>query len=337
MKYIGVDAHSSTCEISVKDKEGIEVDHAHIETNGRLLVDYLRRIEGSKKIVFEESEISHWLYGVLRDEADEVVVCNPVVNARYKDKKTDKYDASHLADLLRGKFVVGVYHDGSQRERFRVLMSGYEDLIGDMVRLKNRYKSLFRKRGISIRGESVYNKKEWLEKLGAGDERFIGEQFFKSIDRLEEERIEYVERIKKRSRKFKEIKYLKTLPGIGVIQAAKIVGQVVDPKRFRSKHKYWSYCGLARHRQVSGGKAYGSKKIHGNLTLKCVYKMAAHQAIRIKGGLKDCYEAMRASGINHEEARNAVSRKLAAISLHVWKYEEAYDDKKVKSHISLAV
>jgi transposase len=252
------------------------------------------------------------------------------VNAGYKDKKTDKYDAGKLADLLRGKFVSGVYHDGSERERFRVLMSGYEDLIGDVIRLKNRYKSLFRKKGLSIRGESVYGKKEWLQKLGDGDERFIGERLFQSIERLEEERRGYVDRIKSRSRRFKEIKYLKTLTGIGVIQAAKIVGQVVDPERFGSKHKYWSYCGLARHRQISGGRTYGSKKIHGNLTLKCVYKMAAHQAIRCKGSLKDYYEALRLKGVNHEEAKNAVSRKIAAISLHLWKYGEEYDEKKLK-------
>jgi transposase len=330
MKYIGIDAHSSTCEMSVKDKEGVEIDHARIETNGRLLVDYMRRIEGPKKIVFEESEISHWLYGLFRDEVDEVVVCNPVVNARYKDKKTDKYDASKLADLLRGKFVCGVYHDGSERERFRVLMSGYEDLIGDMIRVKNRYKSLFRKKGLSIRGESVYGKKEWLEKLGGGDERFIGEQLFQTIEQLEEERQGYVGRITIRSRRFKEIKYLRTLTGIGVIQAAKIVGQVVDPRRFGSKHKYWSYCGLARHKQISGGRTYGNKKSHGNLTLKCVYKMAAHQAIRSKGRMRDFYEALRLKGVNHEEAKNAVSRKIAAISLHLWKYGEVYDEKKLK-------
>ena len=101
MKYIGIDGHSSTCEISVKDKEGIEVDHAQIETNGRLLVDYLRGIEGPKKVVFEESEISLWLYGVLRDEAEEVVVCNPVVNARYKDKKKCNTAANANSELQK--------------------------------------------------------------------------------------------------------------------------------------------------------------------------------------------------------------------------------------------
>ncbi len=39
MKYIGLDAHSSTCTFSVMDKEGMEIDNTAIQTNGRLLID----------------------------------------------------------------------------------------------------------------------------------------------------------------------------------------------------------------------------------------------------------------------------------------------------------
>ena len=50
-------------------------------------------------------------------------------------------DARKLSNLLRGGFLISVYHDGSKREQFRSLMSGYQDLIEEGVRLKNRYKS----------------------------------------------------------------------------------------------------------------------------------------------------------------------------------------------------
>ena len=54
----------------------------------------------------------------------------------------------------------------------------------------------------------------------------------------------------------KEIKYLKSIPGIGSIQAAKIVSQVIDPERFSSKYKYYSYCGLVRHKRISDGRGW---------------------------------------------------------------------------------
>jgi len=41
-KYIGLDAHSSTCTFNVTDERGREIDNTTIETNGRLLVKYLK-------------------------------------------------------------------------------------------------------------------------------------------------------------------------------------------------------------------------------------------------------------------------------------------------------
>jgi transposase len=108
MKYIGLDGHSSTCDFSVSDSKGVEIDRRTIATNGRLIVDYMRSISGAKRMVFEESDLSHWLFGLLKEEADEVLVCNPIESARYKQKKTDKLDARDLAELLRGNFIKSV-------------------------------------------------------------------------------------------------------------------------------------------------------------------------------------------------------------------------------------
>ena len=81
---------------------GREIDNTTLETNGRLLVKYLRGIEGVKKLTFEECELSNWLYEILRPEVEELIVCNPVANKDYRKVKTDKMDARKLAKLLRG-------------------------------------------------------------------------------------------------------------------------------------------------------------------------------------------------------------------------------------------
>ncbi|WKZ14308.1 MAG: transposase [Candidatus Jettenia caeni] len=77
---------------------------------------------------------------------------------------------------------------------------------------------------------------------------------------MEESRQEYGKEIVRCSKGFKEIKYLKSIPGIGSIQAAKIVSQVIDPERFSSKYKYYSYCGLVRHKRISDGRDMGVKR-----------------------------------------------------------------------------
>lgn len=319
MKYIGLDAHSSTCSFCVMDEQGNEQDNVRIVTNGRLLREYVRTISGKKKLTFEECELSSWLYEMFKNEDCEMLVCNPVDNKSYKNAKTDKLDARRLADLLRGNFLTPVYHDGSDREKFRDLMSGYQQLIEDAVKIKNRYKSLFRKDGTRPVGATVYSDEKLLEGLQRKDLQFVGKQMYRLLEEMDQCRKEYVCEIKKYSKKFKEIKVLKTLPGIKDIQAAKIVAQVIEPKRFRNKHKFFSYCGLVRHQQISGDKNYGDKKIWGNRTLKCVYKMAANSALKGDNVFREYYDHLRRNGTGHKNARNAVSRKIAAISLILWK------------------
>ena len=332
-KYIGLDAHSSTCNFCVMDGTGKVLDAVKITTNGRLLREYVKGISGEKKLTFEECELSSWLYEMFKNEDCELLVCNPVENRNYKKAKTDKIDARNLADLLRGNFLKPVYHDGSAREKFRDLMSGYQQLVDDAVKVKNRYKSLFRKGGKRHVGIRLYNDENLLEEFDRKDLKFVGVQTYELLREMEKRRKEYISEIKKHSKKFKEIKVLKTLTGIGDIQAAKIVAQVVNPARFKNKYKYYSYCGLVRHRQISGDKAYGDKKIWGNRTLKCAYKMAAHSALKGNNVFRKYYDNLRSKGTNHKCASNAVSRKIAAISLVLWKNNVRFDPKMVTNSI----
>jgi len=328
-KYIGMDAHSSNCVFNVVDKDGTEVDQAEIATNGLLLKDYIRSIKGVKKLVFEECELSAWLFETLHGEVDELIVCNPTRNQQYKKAKTDKLDAKNLARLLRGGFLTPVYHDGSKTEHLRALMSGYQDIVDTGVSVKNRYKSLFRKAGLPARGAKLYDDSSLLEDLPRPDQRFVGRSFYRLLETLEKEREQYVAAIKGLSRSFPEIKLLKTIPGIGDIQASKIVSQVISAERFKDKHKFWSYCGLVRYRMESGGRLYGSSRGWGNRILKCVFKMAAKSVLTGENELRAYYDELRAKGTSDRSARNAVSRKLAAISLSVLKTKRPYDETRI--------
>jgi len=326
-----MDAHSSSCTLCVTDAAGREIDNVVLETNGKLLKNYLHSIDGTKKLTFEECELSRWLYSIVSPEVDELIICNPVANKEYKKAKTDKLDARKLAKLLRGGFLTQVFHDGSERERFRNLMSSYQDIIDEGVRLKNRYKSLFRKNGQRIRGEALYNDENLLEGLPRSEDRFIGSHFYRLLANLEQSRQAYIKEICQYSKKFKELKLLKTLPGIGDIQAAKIVSQVVNPHRFETKYKYYSYCGLVRHTRTSADRSYGTRKIWGNRILKCAYKMAGHAVLKGNSQLRVYYDDLRQRGISHDNAYNAVCRKIAAISLSLWKHNKRYDEHMIRA------
>jgi hypothetical protein len=66
-----------------------------------------------------------------------------------------------------------------------------------------------------------------------------------------------------------------------------------------------------------------------NRELKDVFKGAATAAIGRPGPLRDFYEERIAGGMREELARVTLTRKLAAITLRLWKKGEPYDPTKL--------
>ena len=315
-KYIGIDVHSSTCSLCVMNAEGVELDNKTILTNGRLLIDYLKTLGDNIALAFEECDLSGWLFDIFQKHFSRIIVCHPAANAEYKRAKTDKLDARHLADLLRGGYLKSVFHDGSEREKFRVLISNYEDTVCDIVRMRNRLGAVNRRARLS-------DKKDFLDHA-----KFIQEHLSVQLTQSMQTKNDYQKRIQTFVKRFQETKYLISLPGIKYIQAAKIIAQIVDPRRFKNKYKFFAYCGLVRHPRISNNRSYGTNFIWGNRTLKCVFMMAAHSALRGDNALRTYYDLKRTQGLGEEDARHAVARKIAALTLSLWKNKQYFDGKK---------
>lgn len=66
-------------------------------------------------------------------------------------------------------------------------------------------------------------------------------------------------------------------------------------------------------------------------TLKHVFKSAALTAARYEP-FKSCYAELLARGLRPDLARVTVARKIAAITLAVWKKGEGFDTNKLIKH-----
>jgi hypothetical protein len=53
-------------------------------------------------------------------------------------------------------------------------------------------------------------------------------------------------------RKYPETKLLCSVPFLGPVRAAVLIGRVQTPHRFRTKRQFWAYCGLALEMRDSG-------------------------------------------------------------------------------------
>jgi transposase len=139
-------------------------------------------------------------------------------------------------------------------------------------------------------------------------------------------------------------KFLRGIPFLGPIRAALIIALLQTPHRFRTKRQLWSYIGFgietyssAEHRCVHGELKRAKKpaSIRGlnrnhNHDLKSLFKGAATVAAAKPGPFQEFYERLVAKGIRPEMARLTLARKIAAITLIVWKKGVCFDAKHLK-------
>jgi hypothetical protein len=146
------------------------------------------------------------------------------------------------------------------------------------------------------------------------------------------------------SKKHKAWKLLRQIPGIGPIRAALLIALMQTPHRFRTKRQLWNYSGLglethdsAQYRVVEGQLQRSKKPVtlrglnkDHNHDLKDIFKGAAMRASNAAGPLHALYKDLLAKGRKPTMAQLTLARKIAAITLIVWKKEVRFDANHLK-------
>jgi transposase len=349
VKYIGMDVHKEAIVIAVLNESGKLVMESVIETKASSILQFLHGLRGELHVTWEEGTWAAWLYDLLQPHVQHIVVCNPRRNALLKEgSKSDKVDACKLANLLRTGMLRPVYHGENGLRTLRELGRSYQTIGKDLTRVMNRLKAVYRGWGIPCGGTQVYAaraREEWLSKLPQAGVRRRAELLYQQLDGLQDLRREVRPEFLAESRKHKAAKLLRQIPCIGPIRAARLIGLMQTPQRFRSKRQLWTYSGLgiethdsAQYRVVNG-QVQRSKKpqqVRGlnrnhNHEMKEIFKSAATRASCGTGPFHDFYEALLAKGMKPEMARLTLARKIAAITLTLWKKEERFDVEQLKT------
>ena len=331
--YIGLDAHSATCTFVVQDEAGNITHRAMVKTSEGTLLGFLGTLPGEKILAVEESHVSQWVYVLLHDKVDKLIVCNPCRLMKHQGPKTDYRDALRLANELRGNFLKAVYHDESHWIQLRVLVSGYLDLVAEIVRTKNRLKAVFRSEILDTSDAKFYSSKERYKELSHEHGRFVAESLFSQVEYLEQRKLEFKSIFTKNMKIYRPLKNLATVPGIDVVRANIIMAIVCMPHRFESKYKFWAYCMLVRYLQISDGKIYGSQKIRARFELKSLFMGAAENAIQGENCLRDHYDDQRSRGVDHRGAKISVARLISAACLSILKNNGKFDENYHKTHV----
>jgi len=346
-KYIGMDVHSATISVAVGDAQGKLLMECVLETKASTIVEFIQGLQGTLSLTFEEGTWAAWLHDLLQPHVSRLVVCDPRKAALLKEgNKSDRIDARKLAEMLRTNQLHPVYHGEHGIRTLKELARSYLTLSQDVTRTMNRIKSLYRSWAIPCSGSTVYaprHRAEWLAKIVEPGVRLRAEHLYQQLDSLQPLRLEARGGLLRESHKHAAVKRLRQIPSIGPIRAALLVALLQTPHRFRTKRQLWAYSGFAVETHDSGeyrwvrGKLQRNREhitVRGlndnhNHDLKNLFKAAAISASTRPGPLQDFYLARVAKGMRPTMARLTLARKMAAITLTLWKKGASFDPQQL--------
>jgi hypothetical protein len=167
---------------------------------------------------------------------------------------------------------------------------------------------------------------------------------YQQLDSLQPLRQAARRELLRESRKHAAVKLLRQIPAIGPIRSALLVALLQTPHRFRTKRQLWAYSGFAvevhdsgEYRWVRGKLQRNRERItvrglndNHNKDVKNLFKGAAISASTRPGPLHDFYVARVESGMRPTMARLTLARKIAAITLTLWKKGASFDPKQLQ-------
>ncbi len=348
VRYIGFDVHRDSISAAVLDSQGRLLMQSVLATRAAAILDFLHGIKGTLHITFEEGTHSAWLYDLLVRRVAKLVVCNPRKNALLNSgSRNDAIDARSLAELLRAGLLSPVYHGTESPLQVQQLTRTYTMLTQDTTRVMGRLKAVFRSQAVSCAGKKLYGRRHrahYLAQLPSGGLRRRAECLYDELEALQPLRRRAKLEMIAACRPHAAWKWLQSVPYLGPVRAALLIGRVQTPHRFRSKRQFWAYCGLGLETRSSGdyhvigGQVERKRRaefIRGlnwnhNHELKNLFKGAAVTASGRAGVLGDFYLALLDKGMRANLAQLTLARKIAAITLKIWKKGERFDPQHLK-------
>ena len=342
-KYVGLDVHQATTVTTVREETGRVIARTILPTEDAPIVDWFRDMHGSVHVAFEEGTQAQWLHDLLVPIVDRVIVCNRRGQST-EGNKGDQPDADELSDLLRCGRLRAVYHGRGDRAALKELARTYQNLVEDATRVMQRLKALFRARGIKTPGTAVYQparRQAWLRQLSGPGVRFRAEALYAELEVLQQLRPKAKAAMLTEAKRDPAWAVLRTIPYLGPVRVALLLATLQTPWRFRTKRHLWGYAGLAVVTRTSAEyevndqrkavrrrrrlvQTRGLNRNH-NRVVKDVFKGAATAAATRRGALQEWYKGLLARGMREELARVTLARKLAAVTLRLWKRGERYN------------
>lgn len=333
-KYnIGVDYHKKFSYFVIKNEKGKVLKNRKVFNSKADVKAFLEGFTNDSAAVLESCRNWCVMHDWLEDIVDEVVLANPYkVKAIAEAKiKTDKIDASILADLLRADLVPSCYVAPKTVRDMRNLLRERIYFVRLRTMTKNRITTVFDRYP-----EEKSKFKSWTDLFGTKGRQQLDSININEADRAMIDReLNYIditnsfikeieEVIKANFKESKNAQILKTIPGIGEFFAMLVDAEIGDIKRFKNEKALACYAGLVPSTYSSGGVTHNGRLIkHSNKLLRWAFVEAIIPAIRSDEKLRFEYDLLR-KRMNWNKAKAAMARRLLTTAYHCLRKQEKY-------------
>jgi transposase len=127
---------------------------------------------------------------------------------------------------------------------------------------------------------------------------------------------------------------LESVPGIGTITAATILGEIGDVRRFPTRHAFAKYNGTAPASKSTGGRQRHTARRGCNHRLKRALWLIALSAVRHDPLAKAYYQRRLTGGLSKVDAIKRVARRMSDMIYAMLRTGEAYDRKRLEQAIA---
>jgi transposase len=180
-----------------------------------------------------------------------------------KRQKTDKIDARKLCEHLQTKKMKGIYVPALNWEHGRSLVRARARIVSNQTRCKNRIWQLFHFSGLALPKDyeaGQYWSRSFIKELlatdcGSEELKITLSLYMKDFVQtrlLLVEATRAVRQLCKQPEYQKDMALLRSIPGIGEINAAVILFELQDVSRFKRFDNLCSYVGLVPNTHDSG-------------------------------------------------------------------------------------
>ena len=266
--FCGVDVHKKSWRVNIQDSD-FELEDFTQNPDAVLLHKHLTsRYPGAAyKIGYEAGFSGFGMQRILSQCGCDCRVINAAdIPASDKDKKQkqDKADARKLCTYLQSKKLKGIYIPVAEWEHARTLVRTRGRIVNNQTRCKNRIWQLLHFSGFSAPAEQQEGKYwskrfiDGLQKMDCGGSIHLQQSLYLHIKDYLQTRVLLLEatrviRALCREEKYaSDIKLLRSIPGIGEINAAVMLFELQDVTRFKRFDYLCSYVGLVPDTADSG-------------------------------------------------------------------------------------